>query len=83
MKQFPGCRQAFSTIPAKTVKTGYPGNPSPGFGLPRWWSLTVGRSLREVEKRESQVEQITGMVWLVTLAVVLVIVAGCELIFAK
>jgi hypothetical protein len=47
----------------------------PGFVL-------AGRSLREVEKRESQVEQITGIVWLATLAGSLVLVAGCELIFA-
>lgn len=48
----------------------------PGFVL-------VGRSLREVEKRESQVEQITGIVWLVALAVSLVVVALSELLFAE
>jgi hypothetical protein len=47
----------------------------PGFVL-------AGRSLREVEKRESQVEQITGIVWRVALAGSLVVAAGCELIFA-
>lgn len=51
------------------------GGAQPGFVL-------AGRSLREVEKRESQVEKITGVVWLVTLAGSLIIVAGCELIFA-
>ena len=51
------------------------GGAQPGFVL-------AGRSLREVEKRESQIEQITGIAWLVTLAVSLVLVAGCELIFA-
>jgi hypothetical protein len=51
------------------------GGAQPGFVL-------AGRSLREVEKRESQAEQITGIVWLVTLVVSLVLVAGCELIFA-
>jgi hypothetical protein len=45
----------------------------PGFVL-------AGRSLREVEIRESQVEQITAIAWLVTLAVSLVLVAGCELV---
>jgi hypothetical protein len=50
------------------------GGSQPGFVL-------VGRSLREVEKRISQVEKITGIVWLVTLAGSLVIVAGCQLIF--
>jgi hypothetical protein len=52
------------------------GGAQPGFVL-------AGRSLREVEKRESQVEQITGLAWLVTLAGSLVIVAGCELIFSE
>lgn len=52
------------------------GGAQPGFVL-------AGRSLREVEKRESQVEQITGIVWLVTLAGSLVVVAGCELLFAE
>jgi hypothetical protein len=49
------------------------GGSKPGFVL-------AGRSLREVEIRASQVEQITGIAWLVTLAVSLVVVAGCELI---
>jgi len=52
------------------------GGVQPGFVL-------AGRSLREVEKRESQIEQITGLAWLVTIAVSLVVVAGCELIFAE
>ena len=51
------------------------GGVQPGFVL-------VGRSLREVEKRETQVEQITGLAWLVTLIATLVVVAGCELILA-
>ena len=51
------------------------GGAQPGFVLP-------GRSLREVETRVSQVEQITGIVWLVGLAGLLVVVSGCELIFA-
>lgn len=49
------------------------GGAQPGFVL-------AGRSLREVEIRESQVEQITGIAWLVTLAVSLFVVAACELI---
>ena len=47
------------------------GGVQPGFVL-------AGRSLREVEIRENQVEQITAIAWLVTLAVSLVVVAGCE-----
>jgi hypothetical protein len=46
----------------------------PGFVL-------VGRSLREVEIRESQVEQITGIAWLVTLGASLLVVAACEWLF--
>lgn len=46
----------------------------PGFVL-------VGRSLREVEIRESQVEQITGIAWLVTLGASLLVVATCEWLF--
>ena len=49
------------------------GGSQPGFVL-------TGRSLREVEIRESQVEQITGIAWVVSLAVLLIVVAGCELI---
>jgi hypothetical protein len=52
------------------------GGAQPGFVL-------AGRSLREVEIRESQVEQITGIAWLVTLAVSLFIVAACELILGN
>jgi hypothetical protein len=52
------------------------GGAQPGFVL-------AGRSLREVEKRESQVEQISGIAWLVTLAVSLVVIAGCELILGE
>jgi len=52
------------------------GGAQPGFVL-------TGRSLREVENRESQVEQMTGIAWLVTLAGSLVVVAGCELLFAE
>ncbi len=51
------------------------GGAQPGFVL-------AGRSLREVEIRENGVEQITGIAWLVTLVVSLVVVAGNELIFA-
>jgi hypothetical protein len=51
------------------------GGAQPGFVL-------AGRSLREVEKRESQVRQMTGIAWLITLAGSLVVVAGCELVFA-
>jgi hypothetical protein len=47
----------------------------PGFVL-------AGRSLREVEIRTSQAEQITGIGWLVTMFVSLFVVAGCEFIFA-
>jgi hypothetical protein len=50
------------------------GGSQPGF-------ILAGRSLREVEKRESQVEQLTGIAWLVTLVSSLVVVAACELIF--
>ena len=50
------------------------GGTQPGFVL-------AGRSLREVEKRESQVEQLTGIAWLVTLVVSLLGVAACEFIF--
>lgn len=49
------------------------GGAQPGFVL-------AGRSMREVEIRESQVEQITAIAWLATLAVTLVVVAGCELV---
>jgi hypothetical protein len=51
------------------------GGAQPGFVL-------AGRSLREVEKRESQVEQITGIAWLVTLVGSLVVVIICEFVFA-
>jgi hypothetical protein len=49
------------------------GGTQPGFVL-------AGRSLREVEIRETQAEQITAIAWLVTMAVSLVVVAGCELV---
>jgi hypothetical protein len=52
------------------------GGAQPGFVL-------AGRSLREVEIRENQVEQITAIAWLVTLAVSLVVVVGCELILGN
>ena len=52
------------------------GGAQPGFVL-------AGRSLREVEIRASQVEQITGIAWLVTLAVSLFVVAACELILGN
>jgi hypothetical protein len=51
------------------------GGAQPGFVL-------AGRSLREVEKRESQIEQLAGIAWSVTLAVSLVVVAACEFINA-
>ena len=50
------------------------GGAQPGFVL-------AGRSLREVEIRETLAQQITGIAWLVTLAVSLFAVAACELIF--
>jgi hypothetical protein len=49
------------------------GGTQPGFVL-------AGRSLREVEIRATQAEQITGIAWLVTLVVSLFVVAACELI---
>jgi hypothetical protein len=52
------------------------GGSQPGFVL-------AGRSLREVEIRESQIEKICGLAWLVMLAVSLIVVAGCELVFAE
>ncbi len=48
----------------------------PGFVL-------AGRSLREVEIRATQAEQITGIAWLVTLAVSLFVVTACELILGS
>jgi hypothetical protein len=51
------------------------GGAQPGF-------VMAGRSLREVEKRESQVEHITGIAWLITLVISLIVVSGCALIFA-
>ena len=50
------------------------GGAQPGFVL-------AGRSLREVEIREDQAEQITGIAWLVTVFASLIVVIGCELIF--
>jgi len=50
------------------------GGAQPGFVL-------AGRSLREVEIRASQAEQITGIAWLVTVSASLIVVIGCELIF--
>jgi hypothetical protein len=91
MGQFPSCLQAFLSLPVKMVnrvswqpESGVRiaavvvvyGGAQPGFVL-------AGRSLREIEKRESQIEQITGIVWLVTLAVSLVVVTGCELLFTE
>jgi hypothetical protein len=52
------------------------GGAQPGFVL-------AGRSLREVEKRESQTGQITGIAWLVTLAGSLILVTICEWIFGE
>ncbi len=50
------------------------GGAQPGFVL-------AGRSLLEVEKRESQVGQLTGIAWLVSLIGTLIVVAASELIF--
>ena len=44
MEQLPSCHRVFSTIPVRTMKTGYPGNPRPGSGSRRWWSLMAARS---------------------------------------
>ncbi len=52
------------------------GGAQPGF-------VMAGRSLREVEKREDQVQQLAGIAWLISLAGSLVVVAGSELIFAE
>jgi hypothetical protein len=59
-------------IRVAAVVVAYEGS-QPGFVL-------AGRSLREVERRESQVEQISGLAMLVTLAGSLIAVGGCELI---
>jgi hypothetical protein len=64
----PGIRMA-------AVLVAYEGS-QPGF-------ILSARSLREVETRESQTEQITGIAWLVTLAGSLIIVGLSELFFAK
>lgn len=42
--------------------------------------LVVGRSLREIEKRESQVEMITGIAMLATWVLTFIILALCEFI---
>ena len=42
--------------------------------------LLVGRSLREIEKRESQVEMITGIAMLATWVLTFIILALCEFI---
>jgi len=52
------------------------GGSHPGFVL-------AGRSLREVEIREGQIEQITGIAMLVTLAGSLFVVVLCESILAE
>jgi hypothetical protein len=62
--------QAWVRIAAVVVAHG---GSMPGFVL-------AGRSLREVEKREDQVAQITGLALLAGLMGSLVVVAGCELI---
>lgn len=46
---------------------------TPGFVL-------AGRSLREVEKRETQTELMAGAAWVATLAALLVVVVACEFI---
>ena len=56
------------------VVTSYSGA-NPGFVL-------AGRSMREVEKRISQIEMLCGIVWLVTLGLGLVIIAAGELLLA-
>ena len=53
-----------------TVVVGYTGT-KPGFVL-------AGRSLREVEKRESQVEMEVEVAWIITLLGSLVIVTASE-----
>jgi hypothetical protein len=42
--------------------------------------VLAGRSLREVEKRETQTELVAGAAWVATLAALLVVVVACELI---
>jgi hypothetical protein len=59
----PGVRMA-------AVVVRYDGD-KPGFVL-------AARSLREVEKRVGQIEQLTVLVWAITLVTSLVVVAGCE-----
>lgn len=44
--------------------------------------VLAGRSLREVEKRESMVEQVTGLAWLASLVVSFIVVTASEWIFA-
>jgi hypothetical protein len=56
------------------VVTSY-GGPQPGFVL-------AGRSLREVEKRESQTESIVGILWLVTMAGSLLVVVLVEAVLS-
>jgi hypothetical protein len=57
-----------------TVVAGYTGSQS-GFVL-------AGRSLREVEKRESQAEMEAGVVWIVTLFGSLVVVTADEFLLS-
>jgi len=45
--------------------------------------VLAGRSLREVEKRETKTELIAGAAWVATLAASLVAVAACELILGE
>lgn len=67
--------QPESGVRVAAVVVAYNGS-QPGFVL-------AGRSLREVEIRESQTEHITGIAWLFTLAGSLIVVGLSELFFAK
>jgi hypothetical protein len=62
-------------VRVEAVVVAYEGS-QPGFVL-------AGRSLREVERRESQVEQISGIAMLVTLVGSLIVVGVCELVIPK
>jgi hypothetical protein len=67
--------QPESGVRVAAVVVSYGGS-QPGFVL-------TGRSLREVEIREGQIQQITGIACLVTLAGSLIVVGLSELIFAE
>ena len=67
--------QPESGVRVAAVVVAYNGS-QPGFVL-------AGRSLREVEIRESQTEHITGIAWLFTLVGSLIVVGLSELFFTK